>query len=146
MGSGPEARHRAICGSSPDTVLPGGCCVHHPGVIQNAGSGKLFLRHPPPCAFRANRVFQSKITYLLKRPVGRPPKGVKRMYGGFEYQAASWAKPRRVVAKVEWHPGALFPRVGFVVTNCRWSLTGSSASTISAARQSSTLLRMQAGD
>ncbi len=24
---------------------------------------------------------------------------------------------RRVVAKVEWHPGELFPRVGFVVTN-----------------------------
>ena len=25
--------------------------------------------------------------------------------GDFEYQAASWDKPRRVVAKVEWHPG-----------------------------------------
>ena len=32
-------------------------------------------------------------------------------------QAGSWAKPRRVVAKVEWHPGELFPRVGFIVTN-----------------------------
>jgi Transposase DDE domain group 1 len=26
-------------------------------------------------------------------------------------------KPRRVSAKVEWHPGELYPRVGFVVTN-----------------------------
>jgi hypothetical protein len=26
-------------------------------------------------------------------------------------------KPRRVVAKVEWHPGELIPRVGFIVTN-----------------------------
>lgn len=26
-------------------------------------------------------------------------------------------KARRVIAKVEWHPGDLFPRVGFVVTN-----------------------------
>jgi hypothetical protein len=26
-------------------------------------------------------------------------------------------KPRRVVAKVEWHPGELCPRVGFIVTN-----------------------------
>jgi DDE family transposase len=26
-------------------------------------------------------------------------------------------KPRRVVAKVEWHPGELYPRVGFIVTN-----------------------------
>jgi hypothetical protein len=25
----------------------------------------------------------------------------------------------RVVAKVEWHPGELYPRVGFIVTNLR---------------------------
>ncbi len=30
----------------------------------------------------------------------------------FSYQAASCSRPRRVVAKVEWHPGELFPRVG----------------------------------
>jgi len=54
---------------------------------------------------------------LLKRPVGRPPKGVQRPYGGFGYQAASWDKPRRAVAKVEWHPGELFPSVGFIITN-----------------------------
>lgn len=45
---------------------------------------------------RANRVLQGKIAHLLKRPVGRPPKGVKRIYGDFQYQAASWDKPRRV--------------------------------------------------
>jgi hypothetical protein len=33
------------------------------------------------------------------------------------YQAQSWSKPRRAVAKVEWHPGELYPRVGFTVTN-----------------------------
>jgi len=66
---------------------------------------------------RANRVLQGKIAHLLKRPVGRLPKGVKRIHGDFQYQAASWDKPRRVIAKVEWHPGELFPRVGFVVTN-----------------------------
>ena len=27
---------------------------------------------------------------------------------------------RRVVAKVEWHAGELFPRIGFIVTNLRW--------------------------
>ena len=31
----------------------------------------------------------------------------------------SWKKPRRVIAKVEWHPGELYPRVGFIVTNMR---------------------------
>jgi hypothetical protein len=34
----------------------------------------------------------------------------------FTYQAGSWSKPRRVVAKVEWHLGELYPRVGFIVT------------------------------
>ena len=24
---------------------------------------------------------------------------------------------RRVVAKVQWHPGELYPRIGFVMTN-----------------------------
>jgi hypothetical protein len=50
--------------------------------------------------------------------VGRPSlTKVKRFYEDFEYQAASWDKPRRVIAKIEWHPGELFPRVGFIVTN-----------------------------
>ena len=66
---------------------------------------------------RVNRVLQGKIAPLLKRPVERPPRGVKRIYGDFEYQAASWDKPRRVIAKVEWHTGDLLPRVGFVVSN-----------------------------
>ena len=66
---------------------------------------------------RANPVLQARIAHLLKRPVGRPPKGAKRIYGDVEYQAVSWGKPRRVVAKIEWHPGEMFPRVGFVVTN-----------------------------
>jgi hypothetical protein len=26
-----------------------------------------------------------------------------------------------VIAKVEWHPGELYPRVGFIVTNLGWS-------------------------
>ena len=50
---------------------------------------------------RTNRVLQGKIAHLLKRPVGRPPNHVRRTYGDFQYQAASWDKPRRVIAKVE---------------------------------------------
>jgi Transposase DDE domain group 1 len=60
---------------------------------------------------------QDKIGYLLKRPVGRPPHEVRRFYASFRYRAQSWNKPRRVVAKVEWHRGELCPRVGFIVTN-----------------------------
>ena len=65
----------------------------------------------------ANQILQNRIAPLLKRPVGRPPHTVRRIYSTFRYQAASWAKPRRVVAKVEWHLGELFPRVGFIITN-----------------------------
>jgi len=59
----------------------------------------------------------TRIGYLLTRPIGRPPNEVRRSYANFTYQAGSWTKPRRVVAKVEWHAGELYPRVGFIVTN-----------------------------
>src|SRR5262249_1806250 len=65
----------------------------------------------------ANQVLQSRIGYLLTRPVGRPPHHVRRFHANFSYQAGTWTKPRRVNAKVEWHPGELYPRVGFIVTN-----------------------------
>jgi hypothetical protein len=65
----------------------------------------------------ANEVLHEYIKYLLKRPVGRPPKKPSIWYHDFQYQAKSWDHPRRVVGKVEWHREQLFPRVGFVVTN-----------------------------
>ena len=64
-----------------------------------------------------NQVLQESISHLLTRPVGRPPNYVQRFHASFSYQAGSWSKKRRVVAKVEWHPGELYPRVGFIVTN-----------------------------
>jgi hypothetical protein len=65
----------------------------------------------------ANRVLQERIGHLLKRPVGRPSNDVRRSHASFSYQAGSWSQPRRVIAKVEWHPAELYPRVGFIVTN-----------------------------
>jgi Transposase DDE domain group 1 len=65
----------------------------------------------------ANRVLMGRIGHLLTRPVGRPPKRPQMFHASFSYQAQSWGKPRRVVAKVEWHQGELYPRVGFIVTN-----------------------------
>ena len=65
----------------------------------------------------ANQNLQRDIDHLLTRPVGRPPKKPRVFYHDFSYRAASWDRPRRVIAKVKWHQGELFPRVGFVVTN-----------------------------
>ena len=65
----------------------------------------------------ANQNLERDITELLTRPVGRPSHKPVFRYKSFLYQAESWKKARRVVAKVEFHAGELFPRVGFIVTN-----------------------------
>ena len=74
----------------------------------------------------ANNVLYRKIEHLLTRPVGRPSEQPIVWYHSFDYQAASWEKSRRVVAKIEHHKGELFPRVGFIVTN----LGGGAASVV----------------
>jgi hypothetical protein len=77
--------------------------------------------HGPEWASCACRAFSAVSIWpshhLLTRPIGRPPNEVQLFYANFSYQAGSWTKPRRVIAKVEWHPGELYPRVGFIVTN-----------------------------
>jgi len=65
----------------------------------------------------ANTVLHREIQHLMTRPVGRPPEKPIVLYDDFVYQAATWDKARRVVAKVEWHKDELFPRIGFIVTN-----------------------------
>jgi hypothetical protein len=64
-----------------------------------------------------NDGLERDIAELLTRPVGRPSYKPVVWYKSFLYQAASWKTARRVVAKVEFHFGELFPRVGFIVTN-----------------------------
>ena len=51
---------------------------------------------------------------MLERPTEWPSREPIVSYHDFAYQAQSWHLPRRVVAKVEWHQGELFPRVGFI--------------------------------
>jgi hypothetical protein len=63
-----------------------------------------------------NERLKEKIEHLLTRPL-KP----QVFDASFRYRAKSWTKSRRVVAKVEWHRGELFPRVGFIVTNLRRS-------------------------
>jgi hypothetical protein len=85
----------------------------------------------------------------VDRPRSCPPSAQGRCPGhGFERQpnprrtrdervsCGSWTKPRRVVAKVEWHTGELYPRVGFAVTKWRGRSTTWSPSTTNAARAS----------
>ena len=72
----------------------------------------------------ANQVIQEQIQPLLERPTEWPSREPMVSYHDFAYQAQSWRLPRRVVAKVEWHQGELFPRVGFIVTNLSYPPKG----------------------
>jgi len=74
----------------------------------------------------ANDNLEREIAELLTRPVGRPSYKPVVWFKSFLYKAVSWKTARRVVAKVEFHFGELFPRVGFIVTN----LTASSRAVV----------------
>src|SRR5580692_8407920 len=109
MGRCAQARRGAISGQRLTHLFSGGRGLRDPEVYEylEAEGIKYAIRLP------ANSVLQGRIGYLLMRPVGRPPNEVRCYYPNFTYQAGSWSKPRRVIAKVEWHPGELYPRVGF---------------------------------
>ncbi len=64
----------------------------------------------------SNDTLEQAVAELLRRPVGRPSHRPVVRYKSFRYQAGSWTTARRVVAKIEFHCGELFPRVGFIVT------------------------------
>jgi hypothetical protein len=74
----------------------------------------------------ANDVLERRIEDLLTRPRGRVSHAPLVRYRSFEYQAASWDPPRRVIAKIEHHLGELFPRVTFIVT----TLTGTNRAVV----------------
>jgi hypothetical protein len=74
------------------------------------------------------------LNMLIERHLADPRTGHNRQFPPpdlfrqsiFEYQAASWDRPRRVIAKIEHHLGELFPRVGFIVT----TLTGANRAVV----------------
>ena len=73
---------------------------------------------------RSNQVLQREIAHLLVRPTEWPSPKPIVSYHDFVYQAQSWNVSRRVVAKVLWHQGEVFPRVGFIVTNLTYPTIG----------------------
>ncbi len=99
-------------------------CTLRPGNVHSAFRGNAAFANPAlydylqaegfqyAIRLKANQILESTIPHLLKRPVGRPPDGVRRFHASFSYKASSCPKARRVVAKVEWHPGELYFRVG----------------------------------
>ena len=74
-----------------------------------------YVRRRPPARPKLDP-FIGVIDRILDEDKERPKKQ-RHTSKRISYRAKSWDKVRRVVAKVEWHPGELVPRVGFIVTN-----------------------------
>lgn len=59
---------------------------------------------------KENAVLTRLVTPHLARPEGEPSDtGAQVKFVDLEYQAKSWDRPRRVVARIEWHCDELFP-------------------------------------
>lgn len=72
-------------------------------------------------AFRIkeNSRLEEMVADLIKS-IKRDKEKVVVVYKDFRYQAGTWDKPRRIIAKIEWYPTELFPKVRFIVTSLRW--------------------------
>ena len=76
-------------------------------------AGEADVHYKPAC-WPYESISYSHIKTYVERGAG-----CAQRFGQF-YASGSWDQARRVVAKVEWHAGELFPRVGFLVTNRKW--------------------------
>ena len=65
----------------------------------------------------ANDSLERDIAELPTLTVGRPGYKPVLWFKSVLYQVASWTMARRVVTKIEFHFGELFPRMGFIVIN-----------------------------
>jgi hypothetical protein len=122
-----SARARALCAFSANSSTA--IEIPRPGLT----SRRCWLRGPaiteiasPILRDRHRFIAEATSSDLSVRPRGRPSYAPLVRYRSFAYQAASWDRPRRVIAKIEHHLGELFPRVGFIVT----TLTGTNRAVI----------------
>jgi hypothetical protein len=73
-----------------------------------------FIRLP------ANAVLNRLVDPYLTRSVGRPLwRGLQIRLVDLRYQAKTWERGRRVVAKIEWHDEELLPRIGFIIISSK---------------------------
>jgi hypothetical protein len=84
----------------------------------------------------ANSILQRKIGYLLKRPVGRPPRELRRYFASSSYRAQAGRSRAVSWPRSSGIRGELYPCVGFIVTNLARP-PSESPSTTSAAWRSS---------
>ena len=86
---------------------------------------------------RTNRVLQSRIAHLLRRSVGRPSKGLSAFTATLSIKPRHGTNPAASSPRSSGIPASCSRASALWSPTCRWSPTGSSASTISAERLSS---------
>jgi hypothetical protein len=64
-----------------------------------------------------SKVLQERISYLLICRSGVPRTKSAGIMPASATRLRPGDKPRRVIAKVEWHLGELYPRAGFIATS-----------------------------
>ena len=131
-GARARAGHRCAIRARSAHLFPGRRSFRHPRHLRvPGGRGHQYAIRLP-----ANQVFQNRIGYLLKRAVGRPPNEVRRFFATSPIGRQAGIS-RAGDRQVQWYPGELYPRVGFIVTNLSALPSASSPSITSAARASS---------
>ena len=110
---------RADCKVRFDCSLLGDSHAARRSGMSTTTQASCCIRKKRSCAIQipANKSLELEIEDILFRPPGRPSRKPLVRYLSFRYQAESWAKPRRIVAKVEHQRGELFRRPGFILTN-----------------------------
>jgi hypothetical protein len=96
--------------------LRGDAAFSNPDIYEYCEEKRItyFIRLPK------NQNLKRLVDLHLARPVGRPSRiGPQVKVVDFHYQAKSWTRPRRVVCKLEWPQGEMFPEINFIVTNSR---------------------------
>jgi hypothetical protein len=96
-------------------LFPGRRRLRQPGGLPLPGAGGIPLRHPPARQSRA----AARDRAPADAPGGPSAEEAGRLVRELLVSGGELDRGRRVVAKVEWHGGELFPSVGFIVTNLR---------------------------
>jgi hypothetical protein len=119
-GSESDDRDMAAYVQAPDAIRSAFACsvivVHHCGHegTRPGGHSSLIGSLDAPIAVRRDAVdnIVAAVEFMRNSPASGPSIPCKLLLSGRKLDEAA---PRG--AKVEWHPGELYPRVGFIVTN-----------------------------
>src|SRR6516162_9740078 len=109
-GAGTGDRPLSWHGKAP--LFSGRRGVRPPGDLRVSRSRGHRLHHP--AASQPRLAGQDRLSAEAGRATAARGATLLRQ---LRLSGAELEEPRRVVAKVEWHPGELCPRVGFIVTN-----------------------------